>query len=261
MGVSLFIRENRKIELTAVGEYFLIYAKRISSTLKEASTMMERLRGTEIKVLKIGVVSTAKYFLPRALVEFKKDYPNLQIRIEARNRQQLVELLRDGEIDIAIMGQPPKEIDTRVEPFAIHPHVFIGSPLNPLAGKSNLPPEALNDFEIISRELGSGTRFIMERYFAEHHLTPIVSMEVSSNETVKQAVMADLGVSFVSLHTIGGEIANKQIVILDIQDTPINRIWHVVALTKRNAPQAAEAFRYFILDKGGEILTQMFPDI
>ena len=261
MGVSLFIRENRKIELTAVGEYFLIYARRISSTLKEASTMMERLRGTEIKVLKIGVVSTAEYFLPRALVEFKKDYPNLQIRIEARNRRQLGELLRDGEIDIAIMGQPPKEIDTRVEPFAIHPHVFIGSPLNPLAGKSNLPPEALNDFEIISREPGSGTRFIMERYFAEHHLTPIVSMEMSSNETVKQAVMADLGVSFVSLHTIGGEIANKQIVILDIQDTPINRTWHVVALTKRNASQAAEAFRYFILDKGGEILIQMFSDI
>ena len=114
MGVILFLRENKKIALTTAGEYFLVYARRVSSTLIEASSMMERLRGTEVKALKIGLVSTAKYFLPQMLVEFKKDYPNLQIRVEVRNRQQLVELLRDGELDIAIMGQPPKEIDTRV---------------------------------------------------------------------------------------------------------------------------------------------------
>lgn len=261
MGVSLFIRENRKIELTSAGEYFLLYARRISSTLNEASTMMERLRGTQIKVLKIGLVSTAKYFLPQMLLEFKKDFSNLQITIEVRNRQQLVELLRDGEIDIAIMGRPPKEIDTRVEPFATHPHVFISSPLNPLAGQSNLPPDVLNEFQIISRESGSGTRSIMERYFAEHTLSPIISMEISSNETIKQAVIADLGISFVSLHTIGSELASKQITILDVQGTPIIRTWHVVALTKRNASQAAEAFRYFMLEKGRNILTNMFSGV
>jgi DNA-binding transcriptional LysR family regulator len=195
------------------------------------------------------------------LMEFKKDYPILQIKIEVRNRQQLVELLRDGEIDIAIMGLPPKEIDTRVEAFAVHPHVFIASPQNPLANVANLAPESLNDYEIISREPGSGTRAIMESYFAEHHLSPIVSMEMSSNETIKQAVIANLGISFVSLHTIGSELDNKQIAILDIRNTPILRTWHVVALTKRNASQAAEAFRYFVLEKGGEILTGMFAEI
>ena len=194
------------------------------------------------------------------LAEFKKDFPNLQIKIEARNRQQLVELLRDGEIDIAIMGLPPKEIDTRVESFANHPHVFIACPTNPLVDKSNIPPDALTQFEIISREPGSGTRSIMEKYFAEHGIAPIVSMEMSSNETIKQAVMADLGISFVSLHTIGSELVNKQIAILDIQDTPITRTWHVVALNKRNASQAAEAFRYFMLEKGGEMLTRMFSE-
>ena len=261
IGVSLFTRENRKVALTSAGEYFLLYARRVSSTLNEANTMMERFRGTQFRHLKIGVVSTAKYFVPHMLVEFKKDLPNLQIKIEVRNRQQLVELLRDGEIDIAIMGLPPKEIDTRVEPFANHPHVFIASPNNPLAGQLNIPPEALTKFEMISREPGSGTRAIMEKYFAEHNIAPIVSMEMSSNETIKQAVMADLGISFMSLHTIGSELANKQIAILDIQNTPIIRTWHVVALTKRNASQAAEAFRYFVLEKGGEILTKMFADV
>jgi LysR family transcriptional regulator, low CO2-responsive transcriptional regulator len=261
MGVILFVRESKKINLTTAGEYFLIYARRVSSTLIEANNMMERLRGTEVKALKIGLVSTAKYFLPQMLVEFKKDYPNLQIKIEVRNRQQLIELLRDGELDIAIMGQPPKEMDTRVEAFASHPHVFIASRSNPLAGKRNILPDALNNFEMISREVGSGTRALMENYFTEHQISPIVSMEMSSNETIKQAVIAELGISFVSLHIIGNELANNQLSILDVQGTPIIRTWHVVALAKRNASQPAEAFRYFMLEKGGEILASAFPSV
>jgi DNA-binding transcriptional LysR family regulator len=261
MGVALFVRENKKIALTTAGEYFLVYARRVSSTLIEANNMMERLRGTEIKALKIGLVSTAKYFLPQMLSEFKKDYPNLQIKIEVRNRQQLIELLRDGELDIAIMGQPPKEMDTRIEAFASHPHGFVADPQNPLAGKINISPEALNNFEIISRESGSGTRALMEKYFTEHRISPIISMEMSSNETIKQAIIAGLGISFLSLHTIGNELANKQLTILDVQDTPIIRTWHVVALAKRNASQAAEAFRYFMLEKGAEILTKSFPSM
>lgn len=261
MGVTLFLRENKKIALTTAGEYFLVYARRVSSTLIEANNMMERLRGTEVKALKIGLVSTAKYFLPQMLSEFKKDYPNLQIKIEVRNRQQLIELLRDGELDIAIMGQPPKEIDTRIEAFASHPHGFVASPKNSLAEKINISPEALNHFEMISREPGSGTRALMEKFFAEHHISPIISMEMSSNETIKQAIIAELGISFLSLHTIGNELANKQLTILDVQDTPIIRTWHVVALAKRNASQATEAFRYFMLEKGAEILTKSFPSM
>ena len=101
----------------------------------------------------------------------------------------------------------------------------------------------------------------MEKYFAEHRISPIISMEMSSNETIKQAIIAGLGISFLSLHTIGNELANKQLTILDVQDTPIIRTWHVVALAKRNASQAAEAFRYFMLEKGAEILTKSFPSM
>jgi LysR family transcriptional regulator, low CO2-responsive transcriptional regulator len=261
MGLALFTRENRKISLTTAGEYFLLYARRVSSTLKEASTTMERLRGTQIKALEIGMVSTAEYFVPQILAEFKKDYPNLQIRIEVRNRPQLVDLLRDGEIDLAIMGRPPKEIDTRVEAFASNPHVFIAHPQNPLVGRINVSPEALTEFEMIAREPNSGTRSIMEAYFTEHNISPIISMEMSSNEAIKQSVIANMGISFVSLHTVGHELASKQIIILDIQNTPIVRTWHVVALSKRNASQAAEAFRYFMLEKSGEILNQLFLDV
>jgi LysR family transcriptional regulator, low CO2-responsive transcriptional regulator len=258
LGINLFSRKNKKIELTAGGEYFLLYARRVVSTLNEADIMMERLRGTQPSVLKIGLVSTAEFFLPVMLAEFKKEFPTIRIRLEIRNRQQLVQLLHDGEIDVAIMGQPPKEFDTRIEAFADHPHVFITSPSNLFALETDIDPQLINQFEIITRETGSGTKVIMQNYFTEHGISPLISMEVSSNESIKQAVSSNLGISLVSLHTIKDELKSGKIVILNVQHTPILRTWHVVALRKRNSSQAAETFRYFMLEKGSEIISRMF---
>ena len=258
IGVSLFNRENNKITLTSAGEHFLLYANRVVSTLNEARTVMENLRGTEIGILKIGLASTTRYFLPEMLVQFRKEYPNVQIKVIVKNREELIELLRDGEIDIAIMGKPPKHINADADAFATHPHVFIASPLHKLAGKSNLPPDTLNHVDVICRELGSGTRYIMEKFIAEQGLTLKMSMEMSGNETIKQAVMANLGISLVSLHTIGNEITNNQIAILDIKDTPIIRTWYIVTPNNRDATQATEAFRQFIVNKGEGILNSVF---
>ncbi len=258
IGVSLFSRENRKVSLTTAGEHFLTYANEIANTLTKASAAMNSLRGTHMGILKIGLVSTTRYFLPSLLVEFKKNFPNVQIKIDVKNREQLIALVRDGEIDIAIMGKPPKALNARAEPFANHPHLFIASPKHPLANKTNLAPQVLNQVEIISREQGSGTRYIMEKYLSEHGLSPLVRMEMSGNETIKQAVMVNLGVSFVSLHTIGQEIANQQIIVLDIQHTPVIRVWHVVTPNKREASPAAEAFRHFMLEKAEGILNDLF---
>ncbi len=258
IGVSLFNRENNKITLSSAGEHFLLYANRVISTLNEARTVMENLRGTEIGILKIGLASTTRYFLPEMLVQFKKEYPNVQIKVVVKNRKELIELLRDGEIDIAIMGKPPKHINANAEAFASHPHVFIGSPLHNLAGKSNLPPDTLNQVDLICREQGSGTRYIMEKYITEQGLNLKMSMEMSGNETIKQAVMADLGIALVSLHTIGNEINNNQIVILDVINTPIIRTWYIVTPNNRDATQATDAFRQFIINKGEGILNSVF---
>jgi DNA-binding transcriptional LysR family regulator len=257
IGVSLFNRENNKISLSSAGEHFLLYANRVVSTLNEARTVMENLRGTEIGILKIGLASTTRYFLPEMLVQFRKEYPNVQIKVIVKNRAELIELLRDDAVDIAIMGKPPKHISAHAEAFASHPHVFIVSPMHKLAGKSKLSPHTLNQVDVIYRELGSGTRYIMEKYIAEQGLSLKMSMEMSGNETIKQAVMANLGMSLVSLHTIGNEIANKQITILHIKDTPIMRTWYIVTPNNRDATPATQAFRQFIVDKGEGILNNM----
>ncbi len=261
LGVELFARLGRRVELTTAGEYFLVYAKRIAANLRDAEVTLSKLRGTEQGTLKIGLVSTAKYFLPQLLARFKEEHFGLQIRLEVRNRDQMVELLREGDIDLAIMGRTPADMDTRIEAFAAHPHAFIASPGHALAREQGIAPLALNQLELISREQGSGTRAIMERFLKERGLTPRVSMEMSSNESIKQAVIANLGVSFVSLHTVGLEVTHGALVVLDVDETPISRAWHVVALNRANHSAAAEAFRYFVLEHGASILDELHPNL
>ena len=261
LGIELFLRTGRRVELTTAGEYFLVYAKRVASNLRDAEITLSKLRGAEGGTLKIGLVSTAKYFLPQLLARFKEDHFGLQIRLEVRNRDQMVELLRDGDIDLAIMGRTPSDMDTRVEVFAAHPHAFIASPDHPLAREQGISPITLNQMELITREQGSGTRAIMERFLRDRGLTPRVSMEMSSNESIKQAVMANLGISFVSLHTVGLEVTHGKLAVLDIDETPIARAWHVVALNGSVQSAAAEAFRYFVLEHGGAMLDELHPNL
>jgi DNA-binding transcriptional LysR family regulator len=119
----------------------------------------------------------------------------------------------------------------------------------------------LNQMEIITREAGSGTRAIMQRFFNDRGLNPQFSFEMSSNESIKQAVIANLGISFVSLHTVGLEVKYGEIAVLDIDETPISRAWHVVALNRRNHSSSAEAFRYFVLEHGAAILDELHPNL
>ena len=261
IGLPLFSRIGRRVELTSAGEYLLVFARKVQGTLSEAESVMQKLKGSETGSLRIGLVSTAKYSVPRMLGLFRERHPGVQIRLDICNRDRLIELLRQGEIDLAVMGRPPKHLDTRAEVFAQHPHAFIASPRHPLADREHIRAEALNNEEMISREEGSGTRVIMKAYMEAHRLRPPITMEMSSNETIKQAVIAGLGISFVSLHTVGLEVEHGQLVVLDIEDTPVLRAWHVVAMAHRNLSPAANAFRDFMLKNGAKLLAEQFPNL
>jgi DNA-binding transcriptional LysR family regulator len=254
LGISLFAKQGRGISLTSAGEYFLVYARRVLASLREAEDMMGKLKGMKTGILLIGLVSTAKYVLPHLLAGFRQEHPGIQINIQVRNREQLVELLRNGEIDIAIMGKPP-----RAEPFADHPHAFIAAPNHPLVGKGSLRIDQLESEEILIREPGSGTRAVMEHFFETHRFRPLSTMEMSTNETVKQAVMAQLGISLVSLFTVRLELEHSALALLPIDDTPIMRSWYLVTRGSRPTSFAAEAFRYFILEQGSILLASLVP--
>ncbi len=258
VGLPLFERNGKQVSLTTAGEYMLVYARKILATLKDAEDAAARLQKLEIGTLTIGMVSTAKYFLPRLLTEFQREHEGIEVRLIVGNREQLLKMLQGNEVDIAIMGRPPKEMATRAEPFAAHPHVFVAPVDHPLLRRSHLTVQALQPYSFIVREEGSGTRAAMEKFFEATGFQPKVAMEMSSNETIKQAVMAGMGLSFLSLHTIGLELDNRLLAILDVEGSPVVRAWNVVHTLSKLLSPAAEAFRYFMLERGEQFLAEQF---
>ena len=249
VGLPLLNREGRKVSLTTAGEYFMVYVRRVLATLKDADDAMARFRGADSGLLSIGLVSTAKYFIPRLLARFREAHPGVDVRLRVgANREQLVAMLAANEIDLAVMGRPPRELATRAEAFAAHPLVFVADARHPLAMHGEpLPARALADYPFIVRESGSGTRKAMQDFFDAHRIEPHVLMEMPSNETIKQAVIAGMGLSFLSLHTIGLEAQAGLLRVLDIEDAPVMRTWNLVHRLSKVLAPAAEAFRHFLL--------------
>lgn len=255
VGLPLFDRQGRQVSLSTAGEYFLVHARKLLANLKEADDAMARFKRLEHGLLTIGIVSTAKYFVPHLLARFHEEHAGIDVKLRVvGNREQLVALMRAAEVDLAVMGRPPKELATRAEAFAAHPMVFVASPQHPLVGVGHAPPTVLQGQTMIVREQGSGTRAAMEAFLAAHRVEPHIAMEMSSNETIKQAVIAGMGLSFLSLHTIGLELRSGLLRLLDIDGTPLMRTWNVVHLQSRVLSPAAEAFRYFIIEHGEDFL-------
>jgi DNA-binding transcriptional LysR family regulator len=259
VGLPLFERSGRSVSLTTPGEYMLVYARRMLATLKDAEDAAARLKHVEAGTLTIGMVSTAKYFLPRLLAEFRREHEGVEIRLAEGNRQKLVQMLQANDLDVAVMGRPPKELATRAEPFAAHPHVFVAPVDHPLAKEGGtLSVESLRPFGFIVREQGSGTRAALEQFMEHARLEPRVVMEMGSNETIKQAVMAGMGISFLSLHTLQLELDDGLIAVLEVDGSPVVRAWNVVHTLSKVLSPAAEAFRYFVLERGEAYLAQHF---
>jgi len=256
--MPLFERQGRKVSLTTSGEYMLVYARKMLALLKDAEDAAARLQRIETGKLTIGMVDTTTYFIPAMLRRFLNEHEGIELVLKVGNRLELIQWLQNSEVDIAIMGSPSSEIPTRAEPFAANPLVFVASPEHPLASESGLKAEDLRQQSFIVREQGSGTRNAMEAFFSQARFLPRFSMELYSNDAIKQAVKANLGLSFLSLHTIGLELQAKQLCILDVRGSPVVRAWHVVhALSKLLSP-AAEAFRYFVLEHGESDLAAQF---
>jgi LysR family transcriptional regulator, low CO2-responsive transcriptional regulator len=258
VGLPLFERSGRAVRLTTSGEYFLVYTRRILATLKEAEDTIARLRGLKGGRVSIGMVGTAEHFLPRLLASFRSEHPAIETRLTVGNREQLVRALHDNEVDLAVMGRAPRELAARSEPFAMHPLAIIAPAGHPLSRGRRLSPDAVKDEPFIVREAGSGTRAAMEEFFTAHQLAPPVTMEMSGNETIKQAVRAGMGLAFLSLHTVANELKRGELCAPDIRGLPLVRRWHIVGLTARPLSPAVEAFRYFVLEEGEKLLAGLF---
>ena len=261
VGMPLFERQGRKVSLTTTGEYMLVYSRKMLALLKDAEDAAARLQRIETGNLTIGLVGTTTYFIPALLNQFLKEHEGIEVKLLVGNRRELVLWLQNSEVDIAIMGKAPDELPTRAEPFAANPLVFVAAPEHPLAGESGLRAEDLRQQSFIVREPGSGTRNAMESFFAQARMQPRYSMELQSNDAIKQAVMANLGLGFLSLHTIALELQTKKLCVLQVNGAPLVRAWNVVHPLSKLLSPAAEAFRYFVLEHAETDLAARFGEL
>jgi len=261
IGMPLLEQSGRRIRLAPAGTELLRYATQVTELLREAGETLAAMRGLKRGELKLGAVSTAKYFAPTLLSAFAPAYPEVTIKFTVANREEIVRLLGSNELDLVIMGRPPRELDTTAEPFARHPFVIIASLDHPLAGRRRIALKSLARESFIIREQGSGTRASMEYVFRERAVPFRATMEVSSNETIKQAVMAGMGLSFISAHTIGLEAQTRKLAILDVVGLPVVRDWYVIHQRERILSPIAAAFRAYLLENGARVILDTVGDV
>jgi DNA-binding transcriptional LysR family regulator len=253
-GLPLFERVGRRLALTQAGEELARHARGVLRALDDADDALAALRGLRGGRIRVAVTSTAKYFAPKLIALFAKRHPEVELRLVVNNREVVIQLVSANEVDLAIMGKPPEQLDTAAFPFADHPLVVVAPPDHPLARRRPAPLQALAHETFLVREPGSGTRAAMERFFAEHGLELRIRMEMASNETIKQAVMAGMGLGFISRHTVGLELAADALALVHAPGLPVMRTWNVVHLREKRLSPAAAAFKAFVLDEGRAFL-------
>lgn len=247
VGIALIERTGRICQLTEAGEEVLRHAQRISRVVEDLKENLEQFRGVSRGVLRLAVVSTANYFIPEYIAYFRKTHPGVEMNLRVANRDSILKMLESNETDLAITGLPPDDSELTARPFKENPLVVISPPDHPLAQKSRVTLEALSKYPFIIREQGSGTRAVMARTFQKHGLEYQESCVLSSNEAVKQAVQAGLGLAVISQQTTDLELETGRLAILDAEELSVLRHWYVVYRNFRRLPPAALEFRNALL--------------
>src|SRR6516165_398683 len=254
VGLPLIERNGRRFTLTAAGREVFAAAERIEPVLADCAAGLAALKALASGRVTVGVVSTAKYFAPQMLATFARAHPGIDMELIIGNREDTIAAFESGRFDVAIMGRPPEGIEVESAVIGNHPQVIIAPPDHPLAKQRSISPREIAKQTILMREVGSGTRLVAEKFLAEHGIKPRIGMEIASNETIKQAVMAGLGIAFISAHTIAAEIGDGRLAILDVAGLPEIRQWFVVRpATKRMMP-AASSLRDFLVAEGRRFL-------
>jgi LysR family transcriptional regulator, low CO2-responsive transcriptional regulator len=240
--------------LTDAGHEVLTLCLRVEAAIADCETSLEMMVGKTAGRISIGAVSTAKYFVPFAISGFSRLHPNIEVKLTIGNRQETSAALRGYELDFAIMGRPPVDIDMNVHLIGDHPHVIIAPTTHRLARKSHLALADLADETFLTREPGSGTRGPMEQLFESARVRPNIGMTMSSNETIKQAVTAGLGIAFISAHTVATELDERRLVTLDVDGLPVVRQWFVLSRKDKVLLPPAQAMLDFLSAMGAQFL-------
>ncbi len=255
-GLPLFEQLGKKVHLTPAGVEMLHSSRIIIQQFKEVEEAMAQFKGVAGGKLNVAVISAGDYFLPRLLVEFARRHSGVTLDFGVCNREELLSQLNDNLTDLAIMVRPPLGLDTVSEAFAPHPYVVVAAPDHPLASRKRIALSRLAREPFVVREKGSDTWNSMEEGFGAHLAKLNIAMEIKSTETIKQAVMAGMGVSFLSAHTISRELQVGSLSVLDVQGFPLMLNWYVVHRRNKRLTPVAQAFKTFLMSDGGSLIEQ-----
>ena len=244
--MPLFEKAGNKFSLTDAGAELRNHAQRFAAQAVTLIAAMQQFQGVDVGILRLSVVSTANYFLPPLIATLSKQHPRMRITLQVANHEAVLNSLIDSVTDLAITGQPPESAELIAQPFKDNPLVVIAPPDHRLARQHSVSMNELSAETLVVRESGSGTRAAIERHFADHGQTPFTGCELNTNEAIKQAVQAGLGLAVVSVQTIELELETQRLVILPVEGFPILRRWYLVH-RERRLSAAAAAFRDLLL--------------
>jgi DNA-binding transcriptional LysR family regulator len=253
-GLPLTEQFGKKIHLTEAGEEVYNYARSILQQVDEMDVVLDRLKGFSGGRLRIAAISSANYFAPRLLGTFFQRYPDVSVSMDVINQKAVLQLVIDNEVDMAIMGQPPDDPQIEAIPFMENPLIIVAPPEHRLAGRKRIQLKELEKEVFLLREPGSGTRGAMERFFREQKLKLTTGMGMGSLSSIKQGVVAGLGLALLPRNAVRNELQFGQLVELKIRGLPIERHWYVVMHKGKRLSVAAEQFRKLLVEEAVELL-------
>jgi DNA-binding transcriptional LysR family regulator len=253
-GLALTEQFGKRIYLTEAGEEVFRYARSILQKIDELDDVLGRLKGRSGGRLKIAAISSANYFAPRLLGTFHERFPDIEVSMEVINQTDVLRRVVENEVDMAIMGQPPKDSQVEAIPFMDNPLVIVAPPEHRLAKRKRIRLKELENEEFLIREAGSGTRGAMERFFKEHRLKLRKGMGMGSLSSIKQGVQANLGLALLQRDAMRVELQLGKLVELKVNGLPIWRKWFVVLHKGKRLSVAAEEFRSLLINESAELL-------
>ena len=261
VGLPLFEQVGNQVHVTESGRELQSACREIFQALAKVEDRFSSIRGLESGRLQIAVSTTGKYFAPRMLAAFVQQHPGIDVSLQIHNRQTLLERIANNIDDLYLFADPPGNVEVVAQRILPNPMVVFARSDHALAKQKHIPFERLAQEPFLTRELGSGTRTAAEGIFARHGLKPHVKMELSTNEAIKEAILAGLGVSIMSRYTLGLEGEQDQLVILDVEDFPLERHWYFVYPIGKQLPVAAQAFMDFTRENVQQlVLDHLEPD-
>lgn len=246
VGLPLFEQVGKRLYLTQAGQELFATCKEIFERISQFEMTVADLKGMKQGKLRLAVITTAKYFVPRLLGTFCQLYPGIDITLQVTNHSGIVERLKENLDDLYVMSQLPEHLDISYQPFLENPMVVLAPINHPLAQEKNISLQRLSEESFILREPGSGTRTAMQKLFDEHGVSLKVKLELGSNEAIKQAIAGGLGISVLSRHTVSTEAS--QLTILDVEHFPIRRYWYMVYPAGKQLSVVARTYFDYLLN-------------